>query len=421
MRFLRQNTAVIVTVGPFFSITDGLTPLNAITTVANIIGAINYDDDDGTATHAIHFHPAATGTANDMTAVGADGAGLWNLELAAANTDYVGRMILSLTDPAQICPVFHEFTVLAAAVYDQMFGTTGDSTGVTEILTRVPNATPGEAGGLFIAGTNAPTTITTSLTTTFTGNLTGSAGSVTGAVGSVTGAVGSVTGAVGSVTGNVGGTVASVVGNVGGNVVGTVASVVGAVGSVTGAVGSVTGAVGSVTGHTAQTGDSYAIVNSGTFGNAAIKTQTGVIAAILSGITSLANWLRGIFNKRAMDATAQTEIRDTTGTFDPATDSVEALRDRGDAAWVTATSVTVSDKTGFSLSQAFPTNFAAMGISVGGVVTASGNWNTITPDVAGTLVALIGAKGGLPKLDTVTGLLFVGFGGAQILPGMEIV
>jgi hypothetical protein len=50
----------------------------------------------------------------------------------------------------------------------------------------IPTATPGATGGLFIAGTNAATTITTGLTTTFTGNLTGSVGSVTGAVGSVT-------------------------------------------------------------------------------------------------------------------------------------------------------------------------------------------------------------------------------------------
>lgn len=63
---------------------------------------------------------------------------------------------------------------------------------------------PGAAGGLFIAGTNAATTV----------NITGSiTGSVSGSVGSVTGAVGSVTGNVG---GNIVGTVASVVGNVGG-------------------------------------------------------------------------------------------------------------------------------------------------------------------------------------------------------------
>ena len=78
----------------------------------------------------------------------------------------------------------------------------------------LPSVAAGGAGGVFIAGTNAATTITTALTTTFTGNLTGSVASVTGAVGSVTGAVGSVTGAVGSVTGAVG----SVTGNVGGSV-----------------------------------------------------------------------------------------------------------------------------------------------------------------------------------------------------------
>jgi hypothetical protein len=62
-----------------------------------------------------------------------------------------------------------------------------------EILTRLPDATPGAAGGVFIAGSNAATSITTALTANITGNLSGSVGSVTGAVGSVTGAVGSVT------------------------------------------------------------------------------------------------------------------------------------------------------------------------------------------------------------------------------------
>ncbi len=86
----------------------------------------------------------------------------------------------------------------------------------------IPTATPGAANGLFIAGTNAATTITTGLTTTFTGNLTGSVGSLTtnndktgysltavtglgnqtaNITGNLSGSVGSVTGAVGSVTG----------------------------------------------------------------------------------------------------------------------------------------------------------------------------------------------------------------------------
>lgn len=127
--------------------------------------------------------------------------------------------------------------------------------GAPAVVQTVPAAfviAGGAAGGLFIAGTNAATVVTTSFTTTFTGNLTGTVASVTGAVGSVTGAVGSVTGNVGgNVTGTVGsvvGAVGSVTGNVGGNVTGSVGSVTGNVGgNVVGSVGSVAGAVASVT------------------------------------------------------------------------------------------------------------------------------------------------------------------------------
>lgn len=68
----------------------------------------------------------------------------------------------------------------------------------TGTLNSIPDAVAGATGGLFIAGTNAATTITGSLTTTFTGNLTGSVASVTGAVGSVTAAV-----TVGTINANV--------------------------------------------------------------------------------------------------------------------------------------------------------------------------------------------------------------------------
>jgi hypothetical protein len=108
---------------------------------------------------------------------------------------------------------------IATAVWQD--STAGDFTTANSIGKSLytSGVVPGAAGGLFIAGTNAATTVN------FTGNMSGSVGSVTGAVGSVTGAVGSVTGAVGSVTGAVG----SVTGNVGGNVVGSVASVTAAV------------------------------------------------------------------------------------------------------------------------------------------------------------------------------------------------
>ena len=85
-------------------------------------------------------------------------------------------------------------TVSTLTTYTGNTPQTGDvfplaSTEIADIKTKtdfLPSATAGAAGGLFIAGTNAATTITTGLTTTFTGNLTGSVASVTGAVGSLT-------------------------------------------------------------------------------------------------------------------------------------------------------------------------------------------------------------------------------------------
>lgn len=51
------------------------------------------------------------------------------------------------------------------------------------------------------------------------------------------------------------------------------------------------------------------------------------IGAILTGITSLPKWLRALFRKSAADATALSEINASGGSYDPTTDSNEALRD----------------------------------------------------------------------------------------------
>lgn len=101
-------------------------------------------------------------------------------------------------------------TPAGASVSADVAAVKSDSAAIKTKTDFLPSATAGAAGGVFIAGTNAATTITTALTTTFTGNLTGSVASVTGAVGSVTGAVGSVAGNVdGNVTGTTGGMTAA--------------------------------------------------------------------------------------------------------------------------------------------------------------------------------------------------------------------
>jgi hypothetical protein len=286
---LKQSTASqIVKFGPFVDSVDGNTEKTALT-IANT--DVKLSKNGGTI--ASKNSGGCTHDAN----------GWYSCTLDATDTNTVGRLQAYVHVTGSL-PVTQEFNVVVAAVYDELYGSSAlgyianapvnvaqfggtngtfsagvpavnttvltDAAGVrtavglasanldtqlstiasysdTEVAAikaktdNLPSAVAGAAGGVFIAGTNAATTVTTGLTANITGNLSGSVGSVTGAVGSVTGAVGSVTGNVG---GNVVGSVASVTGNVGGNVVGTVASVTGAVGSVTGAVGSVTGNVG---------------------------------------------------------------------------------------------------------------------------------------------------------------------------------
>lgn len=76
---------------------------------------------------------------------------------------------------------------------------------------------------------------------------------------------------------------------------------------------------------------------------AALATAASVstLSSIFSGITSLAQWLGLMAGKQTGNTTARTELRATgagSGTFDETTDALEAVRDRGDAAWVTGSS-----------------------------------------------------------------------------------
>lgn len=72
-------------------------------------------------------------------------------------------------------------------------------------------------------------------------------------------------------------------------------------------------------------------------------------SGLFTGITSLAQWLGLLAGKQTGNSTARTEIRATgagSGTFDETTDSQEAIRDRGDSAWPTATGFSTLDAAG---------------------------------------------------------------------------
>ncbi len=174
-----------------------------------------------------------------------------------------------------VCPVVHEFDILPANVYDSLVNGTANLgtnsvgwAGTSITPTSLPVGTAaGAAGGLFIAGINAATTITPSLTThiigtvdtvtTYTGN-TPQTGDSYARLGAPSGAsidadilsrlassgytappsTAAIAAAIAA------GSVGSVTGNVGGNLLGTVSTLT------------------TYTGNTPQTGDSYSRIGS---------------------------------------------------------------------------------------------------------------------------------------------------------------
>lgn len=116
--FLKTNTATRITVGPFLDKTDGVTPEVALT-VTNCHLTLMVDT-GGVPTLVIDAAPTASGGNNDMVHVTGDDAGYYDLELTAAQLNYVGNAKLAITDAANHCPVFHELVILPAQVYDSL-------------------------------------------------------------------------------------------------------------------------------------------------------------------------------------------------------------------------------------------------------------------------------------------------------------
>ena len=188
----------------------------------------------------------------------------------------------------------------------------------------------------------------------------------------------------------------------------------------------VVGTIDTYTGNTKQTGDSYAVVNHADYGNAQLVRSTtpantltvdanhevtvpdtqkvdletiktvnantaittrvdaSTLAGKFAGITLVATWLRGLFRKDAMDATAKSEVNTGGGAFDEANDSNEAIRDRGDDAWLAATGFAVAGDEMDLIDAPNATALTAIGAKVEAMVLDEGD--------ATALLAAIAAK-----------------------------
>jgi hypothetical protein len=147
MRFLRQSTAVAPIVGPFLG-TDGLTPNTGLA------------DQSANA----RLVKSGTGAAFAAASWAHDALGHYLVGLSTAHTDTLGRLRLAFSLPATYAPVWEDFTVLSAAVYDSLFGATalstyagGDTSGTTSLLGRLTAPRAGNLDNLDAAVTSRST------------------------------------------------------------------------------------------------------------------------------------------------------------------------------------------------------------------------------------------------------------------------
>ncbi|MFH1110968.1 MAG: hypothetical protein V1790_17485 [Planctomycetota bacterium] len=202
MKILKQSTAAVISFGPFLDKTDGVT----LEVGAGIITSIDH------ATTGIFLSKNGGAGAirhQTVTASVLDAYGMFLVTLDTTDTNTVGRLRVMMAEAATFLPVWDDYFVLPANVYDSLVGTdlldinvaqllgtawlTPGTAGTPDVNAKligalavpsgaIPAAVAGAAGGVFIAGANAATSITTALTANITGNVTGN---LSGSVGSV--------------------------------------------------------------------------------------------------------------------------------------------------------------------------------------------------------------------------------------------
>lgn len=178
MRELRQSTSVDVPIGPFLDSTDGVTLESGLTLTQPDI--------------RLKKNGGAWAQKAAAQTLAYEEGGYYEVTLDATDTGTLGLLRLAVAKTGAL-PIWEDFEVVTANYWDSKYGADNFDVSVIQwnggaVTTgAIPSAVAGATGGLFIAGTNAATVVTTSFTSTFTGNLTGSVASVTGAVGSVTG------------------------------------------------------------------------------------------------------------------------------------------------------------------------------------------------------------------------------------------
>jgi hypothetical protein len=111
MKFLKQSTAAVVPMGPFVDPTDG------VTLVTSLVSAL-----DNATTGIFLIKNGGSGAVRHatVTATTYDAYGMYLVTLDATDTNTLGRLRVYFAAAASCVPVFEDFQVLPATMFDSL-------------------------------------------------------------------------------------------------------------------------------------------------------------------------------------------------------------------------------------------------------------------------------------------------------------
>lgn len=119
---VKTNTAVRIAVGPLVDPTDGKTPETSLTVTDLHVGVYQIKT-DGTAVVMTEFDPTASGGDNDMVHVTNDDIGMYDLELTAAQLNFLGNARVCFYDLDGFLVHWFDLEVVSAAYFNWKYGT----------------------------------------------------------------------------------------------------------------------------------------------------------------------------------------------------------------------------------------------------------------------------------------------------------
>jgi hypothetical protein len=129
---LKTNTATRIPVGPLVDPGDFKTAETGLT-VTGLSVQIYQTKNDGTAVVRTQITPSASGGSNDMALVTDSTDGMYDLELTAAQLNWLGNGRITFYDVDGFIVHWIDIQVVSANYFDWMFGTTIPDVNVTKV------------------------------------------------------------------------------------------------------------------------------------------------------------------------------------------------------------------------------------------------------------------------------------------------